>query len=97
MRMAAHGFSSVELIEHSYENEIDLTYIAGHLYSAMPQTSVPAERRPEFQSGLQRALLAEGTVTERIDATALIGRNLTSQPRHALTLMHVSTDSVRAP
>ena len=56
VRMAAHGFSSVELIEHSYENEIDLTYIAGHLYSAMPQTSVPAERRPEFQSGLQRAL-----------------------------------------
>jgi hypothetical protein len=37
---------------------------------------VPTERRPEFQSGLQRALredLAEGKLIERIDATALIG------------------------
>ena len=78
VRMGAHGFSSVELVEHSYENEIDLTYIAGHLYSAMPQAMVPIERRPEFQSGLQRALrehLAEGRLTERIDATALIGRH----------------------
>ena len=78
VRMGAHGFSSVELVEHTYENEIDLTYIAGHLYSAMPQAMVPVDRRPEFQSGLQRALrehLAEGTLTERIDATALIGRH----------------------
>ena len=77
-RMGAHGFSTVELVEHCYENEIDLTYVAGHLYSAMPQTIVPAARRPEFQSGLQRALrehLAEGRLTERIDATALIGRH----------------------
>lgn len=78
VRMAAHGFSGVELIEHGYENEVDLTYIAGHLYSAMPQAMVPAERRSEFESGLRQALrghLAHGTVTERIDATALIGRN----------------------
>jgi ubiquinone/menaquinone biosynthesis C-methylase UbiE len=77
-RMGAHGFSTVELVEHSYENAIDLTYVAGHLYSAMPQTVVPVGRRPEFQSGLQRALgehLAEGRLTERIDAIALIGRH----------------------
>jgi ubiquinone/menaquinone biosynthesis C-methylase UbiE len=77
VRMGAHGFSSVEMVEHTYENEVDLTYIAGHLYSAMPQALVPVERRPEFLSGLHRALgeyLAEGTLTERIDATALIGR-----------------------
>jgi len=77
VRLAAHGFSSVELVEHSYENEVDLTYIAGHLYSAMPPAMVPDERRPEFRSGLQQALrehLADGTVTECIDATALIGR-----------------------
>lgn len=76
-RMGAHRFSSVELVEHSYEIEIDLTYVVGHLYSAMPQTMVPVERRPEFQSGLQRALgehLADGRLAERIDATALIGR-----------------------
>lgn len=74
--MAAHGFSAIELVEHSYETEVDLTYIAGHLYSAMPRALVPAERRPEFQSGLQLALrehLAKGALTERIDATALIG------------------------
>jgi SAM-dependent methyltransferase len=74
--MRAHGFGSVELVEHTYNNDVDLTYIAGHLYSAMPQAMVPAKRRPEFQSGLQRALrghLAEGKLTERIHATALIG------------------------
>jgi len=78
VRMGAHGFSTVELVEHSYENEIDLTYVAGHLYSAMSQAMVPVERRPEFQSGLQRALgehFAEGRLTERIDTTALIGRH----------------------
>ena len=77
-RMGAHAFSSVELVEHHYEVEIDLTYVAGHLYSAMSQEMVPVERRPEFQSGLQRALgehLAGGRLTERIDATALIGRH----------------------
>jgi hypothetical protein len=75
-RMRAHGLISVELVEHTYENDIDLTYIAGHLYSAMPQAMVPVQRRPEFQSGLQHALrkhLADGKLTERIDATALIG------------------------
>jgi len=75
-RMRDHGFTSVELVEHTYENDIDLTYIEGHLYSAMPQTMVPTGRRPEFQSGLQRALLehlANGKLTERIDAIALIG------------------------
>lgn len=74
--MRAHGFSRVQLVEHAYENQIDLTYIAGHLYSAMSDTMVPARRRPEFESGLQRVLrehLAGGTVTERIDAIALIG------------------------
>ena len=68
----------MEPVEHSYENQIDLTYITGHLYSAMSQTMVPVERRPELQSGLQRALaehLADGRLTERIDATALIGRH----------------------
>jgi ubiquinone/menaquinone biosynthesis C-methylase UbiE len=71
-RMRAHRFSNVQLIEHAYQNQIDLTYIAGHLYSA----TVAAGRRLEFQSGLQRVLrehLASGTVTERIDAIALIG------------------------
>jgi ubiquinone/menaquinone biosynthesis C-methylase UbiE len=75
-RMRAHGFSRVELVEHTYENDIDLTYVAGHLYSAMPRAMVPVQRRPEFQSGLQRALckhLGEGRLIERIDATALIG------------------------
>jgi len=77
-RMARHGFGRVEPIEYRYENEVDLTFIAGHLYSAMPQSMMPAERRPEFQSGLRQALrrhLGRGTLTERIDATALIGRN----------------------
>lgn len=75
-RMRAHGFSSVELVEHTYENDIDLAYVAGHLYSAMSQSMVPVERRPEFESGLRRALrehLVGGRLTERIDATALIG------------------------
>jgi hypothetical protein len=35
-RMAAHGFGVIDLVEHSYETAVDLTYVAGHLYSAMP-------------------------------------------------------------
>jgi hypothetical protein len=75
-RSAARGcelFSSVEVVEHTDENAVDLTYIAGHLYSAISQAMVPVGRRPEFQSGLQRALrkhLAEGTLAERIDASS---------------------------
>jgi ubiquinone/menaquinone biosynthesis C-methylase UbiE len=75
-RMRAHGYSGVDLVEHTYENDIDLAYVAGHLFSAMSLTTVPVERRPDFQSGLQRALskhLADGKLTERIDAIALIG------------------------
>ncbi len=73
--LARHGFSPVELLEHTYDNDIEPGYVAGHLYSAMSESAVPLEHRQEFESGLRDALtphIAAGPLIERIAATALI-------------------------
>ena len=70
-----NGFEPVELIEHSYEHDIDPDWVVGHLYSAMPESAVPLVRRPDFESGLRHVLapqVAAGPLVERIDATALV-------------------------
>ncbi|MGH2885039.1 MAG: class I SAM-dependent methyltransferase [Solirubrobacteraceae bacterium] len=71
-----HGYETVEIVEHAYENEVDLPYIAGHLCSAMSESTLPAERAAEFEAGLTDALrphVHDGPLIERIEATALIG------------------------
>ncbi|HEY2202269.1 MAG TPA: class I SAM-dependent methyltransferase, partial [Solirubrobacteraceae bacterium] len=71
-----HGYESVEVVELTYENEVDITYVAGHLRSAMSESTLPPERAVEFQAGLTDALrpyLQAGPLIERIEATALIG------------------------
>ena len=70
------GYEPVEIVEHVYENEVDLMYVAGHLRSAMSESTLPPEREAEFQAGLNDALrshLEHGPLIERIEATALIG------------------------
>jgi SAM-dependent methyltransferase len=70
------GFARVEVVEHSYENEVDPTYIAGHLRSAMSESVLPPAREAKFEAGLNDTLhpyLQQGPLIERIDATALIG------------------------
>lgn len=74
--LGEHGYERVEIVEHAYENEVDLTYIAGHLRSAMPESTLPREREAEFRDRLKDSLrphLRTGAVTERIESTALIG------------------------
>ncbi|MGH2885459.1 MAG: class I SAM-dependent methyltransferase [Solirubrobacteraceae bacterium] len=69
------GYPQIEVVEHAYENEVDLTYIAGHLRSAMSESALPLARQPEFLAGLNDALrpqLEAGPLIERIEATALI-------------------------
>lgn len=75
VRLRRCGYERIEVVEHAYENEVDLTYIAGHLRSAMSESALPHKKEPEFLAGLNDALrahLAAGSVIERIEATALI-------------------------
>ncbi len=70
------GYERVEIFGHTYQNEVDLTYVAGHLRSAMSESTLPPQRAAEFQTGLNEALrphLERGPLIERIEATALIG------------------------
>jgi SAM-dependent methyltransferase len=74
-RLRGCGFEHVAVVEHAYENPIDLDYVIGHLGSAMSESAVPDSRRQAFEQRLHAALgtyLAAGELTERIDATALI-------------------------
>jgi hypothetical protein len=69
------GFGHVNVVEHAYENEVDLTYIAGHLRSAMSESALPPDRERRFRVALNDALrpqLEAGPLIERIEATALI-------------------------
>jgi hypothetical protein len=70
------GYARVEVVKHTYENEVDLTYVAGHLRSAMSESTLPPEREAQFEAGLNDALrpyLQQGPLIERIEATGLIG------------------------
>jgi hypothetical protein len=74
--LRACGYQRVEVVEHAYDSEVDLSYVAGHLRSAMSESSLPTERVAEFHAGLEDALrrhLRAGPLIERIEATALIG------------------------
>jgi hypothetical protein len=72
------------VVEHGYENEADLTYVAGHLRSATSEPTLPLEPEAEFDAGLNDALrphLQHGTLIEPIEATDFIGIAHTSQGR----------------
>jgi hypothetical protein len=72
------------VVEHGRENEVYLTYVAGHPRSTMSESTLPLEREAEFEAGLNDALrphLQYGTLIESIEATALIGIARTSQGR----------------
>lgn len=75
LRLRRCGYEQTEVVEHAYENEVDLPYIAGHLRSAMSESALLPDREPEFLAGLNDALyshLEAGPLIERIEATALI-------------------------
>jgi ubiquinone/menaquinone biosynthesis C-methylase UbiE len=70
------GFADVALHVDRYESTVDADYVIGHLYSAMSETMVPAERRPEFEDGVRRSLDAfQGQpLVEDVPVTVLVGR-----------------------
>jgi hypothetical protein len=74
-QLRAAGYPRIDIVEHSYDADVDFPYIAGHLQSAMSESSLPHHRREEFAAGLRDALqpcLDAGRMAERIDATAVI-------------------------
>jgi len=56
LRLRRCGYEQIEVVEHAYENEADLTYVAGHLRSAMSESALPPDREPEFLANLNAAL-----------------------------------------
>ncbi len=73
--LRALGYEHVDVAQHPYENEVDLTYVAGHLRSAMSESVLPPDRQSEFEARLAEVLEPDtrtGPLIERIEATAVI-------------------------
>jgi hypothetical protein len=70
------GFRDVTVLRHRYDVVVDEDHVIGHLYSAMPEDLVPAGRRPEFESGVRRALepFRGPPLVEDVPVTVLLGR-----------------------
>jgi hypothetical protein len=54
--LAETGFVDITVLRHDYEAELTPQYILGHLYSALSCTQVPADRRPDFETGVLTAI-----------------------------------------
>jgi SAM-dependent methyltransferase len=50
------GFQHVDVLEHRFEELLDVDYVIGHLYSALPPGRIASDRLPEFEAGLRSAL-----------------------------------------
>jgi SAM-dependent methyltransferase len=70
------GYADVALSVDRYEAGVDADYVIGHLYSAMSESMVPAQRRSEFEDGVRRSLDAcQGLpLVEDVPVTVLVGR-----------------------
>ena len=74
--LAAAGFGAITVLRHRYVAVMDADHVIGHLYSAMPEELVPAERRPAFEAGVRRALAPcrDRSLVEDVPVTVLLGR-----------------------
>jgi hypothetical protein len=70
------GFGEVAVLRHRYDAVVDVSSLIGHLYSAMPEDMIPADRRNEFETGVRRALesFEPGPLFEDVPVTVLLGR-----------------------
>jgi SAM-dependent methyltransferase len=68
------GFQTVTVLRHRYSATLTPDYIVGHLYSALSQEQVPANRREDFERGLLSVLEPYDTVPliEDVPVTALV-------------------------
>ncbi len=75
--LAAAGFDDITRTVISYDDELTLDYVIGHLYSAMPDSQLSASARLDYTGGLRDALLETepgGLFTEHVDVDMLMGR-----------------------
>lgn len=74
------GFTDVAVLEHYFEEQFDVGYVLGHLYSALPPGRITADRQGEFEAGLRVALrpytgdALDAALVEDVPVEVLVGR-----------------------
>jgi SAM-dependent methyltransferase len=83
--LRAAGYSDVtETVLREYADELDLQWVIGHLYSAIPQDQLPApDRRAAFEQRIRDAVGPATAFTEHVVVSALTGR-VPSRPTRLL-------------
>jgi SAM-dependent methyltransferase len=73
--LQAAGYADVrETVLADYQDVLDVEYVIGHLYSAIPEDRLPApDQRPVFEERIRQAL-PHRSFTERVRVSALTGR-----------------------
>jgi ubiquinone/menaquinone biosynthesis C-methylase UbiE len=74
--LRAAGYSDVtETVIREYAEEMDLQWVIGHLYSAIPEDQLPGpDQRASFEQRIRAALGPTTTFTEYVVISALTGR-----------------------
>jgi SAM-dependent methyltransferase len=75
--LKAAGYADVrETLLADYDDVLDVAYVIGHLYSAIPEDRLPPpDQRPAFEERIRRAL-PDNSFTEHVRVSALTGRVL---------------------
>jgi hypothetical protein len=70
--LRAAGYSDVtETVLREYADELDLRWVIGHLYSAIPQDQLPApDRRAAFEQRIRDAVGPATAFTEHVVVSA---------------------------
>jgi hypothetical protein len=81
--LTATGYEDVtETVLRECDDQLDLQWVIGHLYSAIPQDELPGpERRAEFEQRIQEALGPTAAFIEHVVVSALTGRVPSREPR----------------
>jgi SAM-dependent methyltransferase len=74
--LTAAGYVNVsEAVLREYDDALDVQYVIGHLYSAIPRDQLPTpEQRPLFEQRIREALAPERSFIEHVKVSVLIGR-----------------------
>jgi SAM-dependent methyltransferase len=73
--LSAAGFVDVTELRHDYEVELTDDYVIGHLYSALSESQVPADRRADFEAGIRSAIdQSSDALVERVPVVTLAAR-----------------------
>jgi SAM-dependent methyltransferase len=74
------GFADVEVLEDRFVEPLNVDYVLGHLYSALPPDQIAPHRRGEFEGGLRAALQpyrergSHAALVEDVPVDVLVGR-----------------------